>query len=251
MNISAMPAGPIKKPDRALNAWSKALNLNPKNKALQKKVDDASHAGRPPARIRASFSKSSEGNFRQISDLHGLVQVEGRWKKTRVKTQGGVYYLKPDRLLLAVGTPPAPVAKVSVKGQEIQIQPPQVGDQWSGTGLEGLTWLPTYFSGKLLASLYESSTVTQDKKQLHYAAVSEEAWVDPGRGVLLRYIRKNPQGGQEVLTITAYDLVEGLWLPRDIHISNDQQGWQAALHFSDWQINEPQTAHVFDTLEQP
>ena len=181
------------KADRALSAWSKSLNLDPKNKALQKKVDDASQqvaAGPNPRR----FLKLLEGIFRQISDLHGLVRVEGNWKKTRVKTQGGVYYLKPDRILLAVGVAPAPVARVSIKGQKVQIQPPQVGTQWGGIDLEGLTWLPMYFSGKLLRSLYESSVVTQEKKQLHYKADSEEAWVDPGRGVLLNsYPRKNPR----------------------------------------------------------
>src|SRR5262249_18349680 len=111
-----------------------------------------------------------------ISDLRGVVSVEGRWKKTRVKTQGGVYYLKPDRLLLAVGAPPAPIAKVSVKGQKVQIQPPEISDQWSGIGLDGLTWLPAFFSGKLLSALYESSVITQnDKAQLHYQGSNEEA----------------------------------------------------------------------------
>ena len=238
------------KADRALSAWSKSLNLDPKNKALQKKVDDASQQAAAGANPR-KYLKIIEGNFRQISDLHGLVRVEGNWKKARVKTQGGVYYLKPDRILLAVGAPPAPIARVSVKGQQVQIQPPLAGDQWGGIGLEGLTWLPMYFSGKLLMSLYESSVVTQENKQLHYKKDSEEAWVDPSRGVLMSYTRQNPQGGNDVLTITAYDLVEGLWLPRDIRIANDKQGWQAKLHFSDWQINEPQTAHVFDTLQQP
>lgn len=234
------------KTDRALSAWAKSLNLNPKNKALQKKVDAASAqaaAGPNPRK----FLKIIEGNFRQISDLRGVVQVDGHVNKSRVKTQGGVYYLKPDQILFAVGTPPEPGTRVSIKGQQVQIQPPDHGGAWGSPDM--LTSLPMFFSGKLLASLYDSSTVSQDKKELHYQSPDEEAWVDPSRGVLTRYTRQNPQGGRDILTIDTYDLVDGLWLPRDMHLENQQQGLEAVLHFSDWQINEPQTANVFDALK--
>jgi len=236
------------KPDKALGAWSKALALNPKNKSLQKKVDALS------SRVvidvhQHKFLKYIEGNFRQISDLRGLVKVDGRWKKARLKTQGGVYYLRPDRFLLAIGSPAATIARVTVNGQKVRVQPEEISDQWGGFGLEGLTWLPVFFSGKLLASLEDPSVVIQQEKSLlHYKGASEEAWIDPSRGVLVSYSRENPQGGRDTLTVTSYDLVEGLWLPRDVRFENDQQGCQAHLSFSDWQINTPQTAQAFDTL---
>jgi tetratricopeptide (TPR) repeat protein len=237
------------KPERALNAWSKALTLNPKNKSLQKKVEDASRHAVSDGNQK-KYLKYVEGNFRQISDLRGSVQVEGRWNGTRVKTQGGVYYLRPDRILLAMGAPAAPQGRISVKGQKVDIQPATIGDPWSAIGSDGLSWLPDLFSGKLLAALYTSSQISQDSKaRLHYETASEEAWVDPNRGVLLSYSRTNPKGGRDLYTIDTYDLVEGLWLPRDVRMENSAQGWKGHLLFSDWEINEPHTAHVFDNVQ--
>ena len=236
-------------PERALNAWAKSLAIDPENKALKKKIEAAS------VRVIAGphqrkFLKYVEGNLRQIRDLSGRVQVEGRWNKTRVKTQGGVYYLSPDRFLLAVGAPAATVARVVVKGQKVQVQPREMSESWNGIGLDGLTWLTHFFSGTLLTPLDNPSVVIErEKSQLHYKGTTEEAWVDPSRGVLVSHSRENPQGGRDVLTIDAYDLVEGLWLPRDVRMKNQQQGWEARLRFSDWKINTPQTARIFDALQ--
>jgi tetratricopeptide (TPR) repeat protein len=235
--------------DRATGAWAKALALDPKNKAVEKKMEGVTQSALASANQRKVL-KYIEGNFRQISNLQGLVQVTGRLQKTRLKTQGGVYYMRPDRFLLAIGASAMPAARVSVKGQSVQIQPREIGDQWGSRGLEGLTWLPIFFSGRLLTPL-DNSPVNIDSKRsaLHYKGASEEAWVDPRRGVLVQYIRKNPQGGNDVISIDAYDLVEGLWLPKEMVIENKEQKWQARLQFSNWQINEPQTAQAFDSLQ--
>ena len=72
------------------------------------------------------LSQCFEGNFRQISNLRSLVRVDGRWKKARLKTQGGVYYLRPDRFLLAIGTPLTPIARVTVNGTKVQVQPQEI-----------------------------------------------------------------------------------------------------------------------------
>lgn len=235
-------------PYRALGAWSKSLAVNPKNRGLQKKVEDASKNALLISDQR-KFLKYIEGNFRQISDLQGLVLVDGHWEKTKLKTQGGVYYLRPDRFLLAIGAPAAPVARVVVKGQKVQVEPEDVSSRFGGVELEGLTWLPDFFSGKLLAPLDTTSVVVENQKMLlHYKAAGDEAWIDPSKGVLVKRSRPNPQGGQDLLTVDRYDLVEGLWLPLEMHIQNDQQKWQAQLKFSDWQINQPRTAQIFDTL---
>jgi tetratricopeptide (TPR) repeat protein len=236
------------KVDRALNAWSKALALDPKNKKVLKKVENAAKKVAAHPNPRRSL-KLIEGNFRQISDLKGLISVDGHWKKARVKTQGGVYYLRPDRVLLAIGATATPVAQVTVKGQQVRIHPESISAQLNGGDLKGLTWLPLFFSGKLLDSLYHDSTVKSEKTQIHYIGTHEEAWVDAGRGVLTRFIRENAQGGRDVLMVADYALVDGIWLPDKMTIRNDQQHWEATLQFSNWQINEPQTAHVFDHVE--
>ncbi len=238
-----------KKADRALQIWAKAFALDPKNKALKKKIENAT-TQIPAGPQQRKFLKYVEGNLRQISDLRGLAFLEGRWKKERVKTQGGVYYLRPDRFLLAVGAPAAPVARVAVRGQKVLVHPREMGDAWSRIGLDGLTWLTNFFSGKLITPLDSPDVVIdQQKTNLHYKGPSEEAWIDPGRGVLVGYSRDNPQGGRDRLTIDGYELVEGLWLPKTMRIENRELGWEATLRFSDWQINQPHTAQIFNSLQ--
>lgn len=238
-----------KKIERALQVWSKAYALDPDNKALKKKIDQAT-TQIPAGPQQRKFLKYVEGNFRQISDLRGLAFLEGHWNKDRVKTQGGVYYLRPDRFLLAVGAPAAPVARVAVRGQKVQVHPREMGDAWSRIGLDGLTWLTHFFSGKLITPLDTPDVVVdQQKSNLHYKAASEEAWIDPSRGVLVAYSRDNPQGGRDLLKVDGYELVEGLWLPKTLRIENRQLGWEATLRFSDWQINQPQTAQIFNSLQ--
>jgi tetratricopeptide (TPR) repeat protein len=243
------------KMERALSAWTKSIALNPNNKPLEKKIQDASRHAIAGTNQRR-YLKSVQGNFHQISDLRGSVQVEGRWEKAKLKTQGGVYYLAPDRLMLAIGpsefagqTDKAPSARVSVKGQTVDLKPPEIGDPWKHLGQDSLSWLQNLFSGKLVSGLYDSSQITQNSKaQLHFQNAAEEAWVDPSRGVLLSYSRENSAGGRDHYVVDSYDLVEGLWLPRQVRMENSKQGWKAQMLFSNWQINEPHTAHVF---EQP
>jgi tetratricopeptide (TPR) repeat protein len=235
------------RPEKALGAWAKALALSPKNRAVQKKIEEASSHVTYDTQ-RHNFLKYIEGNFRQISDLRGLVSVTGRWNKARLKTRGGVYYLRPDRFLLAVGAP-TPSARVAVRGQNVQVHPEASFSEWGGFGQGGLSWLPNFFSGRLLAALEQPGVrVTQENKLVHYAGPSEEAWIDPSRGVLIRYIWQDPKGGRDQLSVNSYALVEGLWLPQEMRLTNDTQKSQATLLFSDWKINEPQNARAFDYL---
>jgi tetratricopeptide (TPR) repeat protein len=237
------------KADRALVAWTKSLALNPKNKALKKKVQEASTRVVGGSQHN-KLLKYIEGNFRQISDLRGLVQVDGKWKKSRVKTQGGVYYLRPDRVLVSIGNAATPIARVTVRGQHVQIEPEEMGTQWSHEGLEGLTWLPVFFSGKLLTTLSNPAVAVKNEHgHLHYSGSGEEAWLDAKTGLLERYRRANPEGGQDEMTIDEYELVEGLWLPIKMRIANKDRNWKADLNFSSWHINDSQTVSVFDSLQ--
>jgi outer membrane lipoprotein-sorting protein len=235
------------KPDKAVGAWTKGLELSKNNLSLQKKIREASQHVVKGSDQR-KYLKYIEGNYRQIADLRGIAVVRGTFMKQKFKTQGGLYYLNPDRLLLAIGAP-GPAVRVSVRGQKVTVEPDAVAQAWRGMDLERLSWLPSFLSGNLLNSLDDASVTTSEEGTLlHYRGAHEEAWVDTERGVLTRFVRDNSRGGRDDLSVKSYALVDGVWLPQEMRIENHQQGWRATLSFSRWRVNEPQTAHAYETL---
>ena len=235
--------------DKALEAWNKALALSKNNPGLQKKIQEASQHIVPASDPR-HYLQGAEGNFHQITNLQGTASVKGQWQKQAFKTKGGLYYLSPDRLLLAVGTPKNPELRVAVRKQKIVILPDEAAQFYRGFSFEHLTWLTNYFSGTLLDPLDVASVKvdTTTDNQIHFTGPSDEAWIDLSRGVLTRYVRTNPDGGQDTLTIKSYALIDGVWLPTELQINNPREGWKADLTFSSWRVNQPQTARTYETL---
>jgi hypothetical protein len=69
--------------------------------------------------------------------------------------------------------------------------------------------------------------------------------IDPKTGVQIQFSHPNPSGGQDEITVVAYDFVEGLWLPAEMSVHNSTTGWDAEVKFSGWIINQPDSALPF------
>lgn len=228
------------RPDRALEAWNKALAMDPKNEAIRKKAADAaSHV--MPGTDQRKYLKYFEGNMRQISTLSGRVVVRARWQKHPVQAQGNLAYVRPDHLtftLMQPGKPPTPAAELRIQGDHVQVDPPAMAQGISTLSLQSLAELPKFFSGDITQSLDSPDvTTTADSDTIHYTADHQEAWMGTRRGMLKRYAGDDPQGGRDEIEVKSYSLVEGLWLPDEMRLRNRAQGWDARVRFSEWTIN--------------
>lgn len=89
---------------------------------------------------------------------------------------------------------------------------------------DGLTSVLQLFSGQLTSQL--------------------KPYVAPKTGWHVRFSRPNVSGGQDVIEVTGFDYVEGLWLPSRLRVQNETTGWSADVEFSDWKLNDPGPAHA-------
>jgi tetratricopeptide (TPR) repeat protein len=231
----------------ASDAWSKAAALDPQNTSVKRKLNDSASRMIAAADPKKSLKKA-EGNLRQTSDLHSVVRVSGTWKYHPLEVGAHFSYQRPDEIALAVDTPAGaqgPSVRVNA-ANEVQVAPAAYAERVKGLPLGTLGMLPRFFSGALTASFDQPEVqISTSAAGIHYVnAAHDEAWIDPQRGVVTRYQQQNPNGGRDDFQITAYQFVEGLWLPETIRVRNDAQRWGADLHFSHWAINESTAASV-------
>jgi len=204
-------------PEEALQAWSKALSIDPKNDGVRRKIKETGTHFFNSDEAR-KYSKYLEGNFKQAQSLRGHLVFEGELNKHAVHAEGDLFYTRPDSVELNVSaTKKRSALQLRMKGNEREINPAETSPVLSQMAFEGMTSLSQLLSGKVTDSL--------------------QAAVDPETGVKTRFLRSNPSGGQDEMTIVSYDFVEGLWLPADIRVTNSTTGWQARLQFSDWTVN--------------
>jgi len=203
--------------DAALQAWSKALSMDPKNTDLHKKIEGT--AGHVFSSDEArKYSKYLEGNFKQAQSLRGHFVFQGELNKRSIGAEGDLFYARPDVVELHVSaTKKMSALQFRIRGSERKVEPPGTNPVLSQMAFEGMTSLAQLLSGKVTDSL--------------------QAVVDPHIGVKAQFSRPNPSGGQDDMAIVAYDFVDGLWLPADIRLTNSTTGWQARLKLSGWVVN--------------
>jgi hypothetical protein len=183
-----------------------------------------------------------------VSSLGSQISVRAHWQKRPVKAQGRLVYVRPDRLvfvLMQSGQKAVPVAEIHIQGGQLRIDPPAMAKGLTNLPLESLATLPKFFSGEITQPLDSPEVTTvADSDTIHYTSDSREAWMDSQRGMLTRYKGQNAQGGQDEIEVNSYSLVDGLWLPNEMHLRNRTRGWDARVRFSEWVINNPQSTQV-------
>jgi tetratricopeptide (TPR) repeat protein len=232
--------------EKATEAWTRALALDPGNAAIRKRRDDASSHLRSGTDQRRTL-KRIEGNFRQVMNLRGGLLVNGRWKKKPVKVRGRLYFLRPGHLIVELnGLGAAPVARIDLEEGHVRIDPPEYSDLLPGLSAESLGLLTALFSGDLIASFDHPDVQMQTlSKQIQFSATDgARLLVNLEQGLLSEVYRPNQSGGTDVLSISEYALEDGLWLPKRIQWKNSSQAWNATLIFSNWLLNDPANEQV-------
>jgi len=205
-------------PEAALQAWSKALSMDPKNETVRKKMQQEGERffNSPDAH---KYLKFMEGNLKQIQNVRSDLTFDGSLAKRKLHADGKFYYAQPDRVLLDVAAAPkrSPV-RFSLQGTTQHVEPAQSNLALSQMAFDGLGSIAQFLSGRLTDSL--------------------KATIDPRTGVQIRFSRPNPSGGQDDIDVVSYDFVEGLWLPTEMRVHNATTGWEADIQFSGWMLNQ-------------
>jgi len=208
-----------KHPEAALQAWSKALSMDPKNAAVRKKLQEQGSLFFKSADSR-TYLKYLEGNFKQAQNLQSDVAFDGELNKRALHAQGKLSYWQPDQTRLDVpATPKIRAMQFRLNGTLQKVEPAETNPMLSQMAFEGLTSFSKILSGKITDQM--------------------QASLDPKTGVATRFSLPNPSGGRDEIKIVSYDFVEGLWLPAEIQIQNSTIGWQAKSTFSNWVVNQP------------
>ncbi len=209
-------------PEVALQAWSKALAMDPKNEAVRKKLHDVGEGffNSPDA---GRYLKYLEGNLKQAQNLRGDLTFNGHLGKRAIRADGTLYYVQPDRVRLDVaGTPKAGPMQFTLQGESRKVDPAPSNPALAQMAFDGMTSISQFLSGRMTSTM--------------------KATLDSQTGVKTRFSRPNASGGQDDIDVVSYDFVEGLWLPVDMRITNATTGWEAEVHFSSWVINSPANA---------
>jgi Tfp pilus assembly protein PilF len=209
-------------PEVALQSWSKALSMDPKNETVRKKVTEEGERffKSPDAK---KYLKYMEGNLRQIQNLRGDFSFTGRLNKSHLHAEGKLYYAQPDRMRLDIpGTPKTDPLQFSLVGNTRHVVPAHTNPVLSQMAFDGMTSMAQFLSGRLTDT--------------------EKATVDTQTGMQIQFLRPNPSGGQDDISVVSYDFVEGLWIPTEIHIRNATTGQEADIQFSGWVVNTSDNA---------
>jgi tetratricopeptide (TPR) repeat protein len=202
----------------ALQAWSKALSMNPKNEALLKKVNEQGARFLGSKDVR-KYGVYLSGNFKQVTNLDGNMQFKGRMNRRQLQTAGTFRYERPDRIILDVpATDKTEALQYILNGDQFSIHPGPTHPFLDQMARDGLTSLAGFLSGRL----EEQLTTT----------------VNPKVGLRTKFSRPNPSGGHDEIEVVSYDYVEGLWLPSTFRVKNETTGWSADLGLSNWVVNE-------------
>jgi len=231
---------------KAIDAWKRALALEPTNENITRKLREAA-TRQVPALDTRKLLKQVEGNLRQIADLRSRMWVNAKFKKQPVEIKGLFFYRQPDDVMMFMpGSSNVPDIRLRVSAQEVRIEPSEYAHGLAPQAVDSLQSLPGLFSSALTGPLDKNETKTDIEKDLvRYRVNSDEAWVDPARGVFTRVVRKNPRGGRDEIDFDGYQQVDGLWLPTRLRLRNRARGFDASVKFSDWVVNNPENQLPF------
>ncbi len=207
-----------KHPEAALQAWSKALSMDPKNEAVRKKLLQQGEAflKSPDAK---KYLKYLEGNLKQIKNLRSDVSFEGHLGKRGLVAAGKFYYEEPDHALFDVpASTKIAAVQFSLHGDARVAKPASTNPLLSQMAFGGLQAVSQFLSGSLTDVLQVS--------------------INPETGVVSRFSRPNPSGGKDNIDVMSYNFIDGLWVPTEMRVQNATTGWEAKIIFSNGVVNE-------------
>lgn len=205
-------------PGAALMFWTRSLALAPQNEGLQKRIqaDGAKFLASPEA---GKFPLYLEGNFKQIESSSAAVRLKTRVRTKSVAVVGTLLYRRAGGIRLVIPATEKTGALIYTLEQgQLRVDPPQKNPLQDQMALDGLTSMEQLLSGQLTARLKPS--------------------IDSKAGLQLRFSRPNVSGGEDVVQVTGFDLVDGLWLPIRLKLTNETTGWSGETELSGWVVND-------------
>lgn len=205
-------------PGAAVMQWTRSLMLAPQNETLRQKIQ--SEGGKYLASAdSAKFATYLEGNFKQIEASSASIRLKTRIRTKSLTVQGTLLYHRSRGIRLLIPATDKTAALVyTLDHDQLRADPPQKNPFQDQMALDGLTAMSQLLSGQLTTRL--------------------KPYLDAKSGLHVRFSRPNVSGGDDVIQVTGFDFIDGLWVPVRLKLINDTTGWSGETELSDWVLND-------------
>jgi len=219
----------VGKKQEALWAWRAAYRLDPKNKKLARRLDGND----------AGALKWLEANARQTRTLAGFLGVKGRGFAKGFEGRGLFYFTQPGSLRFELLGPlfiPQAVVVRNAKG--IHWMPAELA---AGPSTDWMNVLGDFLSGELVKKFQSSDARrTAGRGAVRYAGPAGEIRVD-GRLFITDF--KGADGTR--LRFSAYQELEGLWVPGRVDVNAGRVSLTLLLDVSTLKLNGAMDPDLF------
>lgn len=214
-------------PEAALN-YSNALRLDPKNKTIQKKLENYKKWLLPESPAR-KLLKDFESNLNQIPYLSGVVLLKGKKNFIAKGSSSGFFYLRKTSPSQAPSTTTLTELRLDLgSGMETPVTlrfenntmsqwsvfPPELKDHLPKDSKEFLEIIASFFDNKLLLPLDQWQTRVQEKSNSYILTYQDRSVSLKKKTGLVEKI----QYGNYSLKIEKFQTMSGRFLPQKIKI---------------------------------
>jgi tetratricopeptide (TPR) repeat protein len=232
----------LHKTDDAWLAYRKALDLDPKNKVVARKVK-ALEKRVMPQTLQRQVLKRAEGNLLQIRTLRLNFTVKGETQAENFRFFGVFHYFRPDRWRIDVlGSFLAPQVVV-IQKQYLEIYPPSLEERLTPDARALLGQVREFFNADFLSE-FDAASVTSRKRGCHYIYEKGDRslLIDHRDGTVREYKIKD----RVIMRFKKYRKEEGLYLPEQIQLYSVPEKTSAAISLQGYILNQNLDESLFD-----
>jgi outer membrane lipoprotein-sorting protein len=229
----------------AWDAYRKALELDPKNKAVKSKIESLEKLVLPKT-LQRKMLKRAIGNLLQVKSLKTNFTISAKTKEINHRSFGIFQYSRPSKWRIDIlGTFLAPQI-IIIENKKLNIYPKALDKNISSGQLVSLGKIKEYFNTQILDKFDSEETEVDEKGDEYiYTLNNEELTIHKKRG----FVSKYRKGNDIVLEFTRQVLFEGLYLPYAIEITLPKDGIYAEIKIQNIALNEDLKEDVFLPLE--
>ncbi|MBN1621707.1 MAG: tetratricopeptide repeat protein [Endomicrobiales bacterium] len=230
---------------QAWDAYQKAMELDPNNKILAKKISQLEKFVLPKT-LHRKILKRAVGNLLQVKSLKTNFAISAKTPEYNYRSFGTFQYSRPDKWRIDIlGNLFAPQI-VIMENHDINVYPQAMNRNISVENLQYLSRIKDYFNADLLEQFdSEDTEVTVKGSDYLYKLGKKTLLIDKKIGMIKEYRKEK----QIIMKFRKQTLFEGLYLPSDIDIVLPGENTTAEIKIKNFILNETIKDNVFEPLE--
>jgi tetratricopeptide (TPR) repeat protein len=235
----------LNKNAEAWDAYQKALDLDPGNKKIIKKLNQLEKLVLPGT-LQRKLLKRAAGNLLQVRTLSANFTVSGQASSVNFRFLGMFQYLRPEQWRVDIlGNFMAPSA-VIIQNQSLEVYPRSLRGSFSPESLQLFENIKDFFNTRLLDEFDGEKVQTKVKGHyLLFEKSDKSLLIDRRDGTVREYQIKD----RMVLRFRTHSREEGLHLPSEINMYYPREKTSATLKLYHFILNKPMEEKVFTFSE--